>query len=129
MKQFTFEGKNPVSRFMITYGFCLFLSIIFLLIATKSSPLYPFNDWVDVNAFFTGGKAMMNGRILYRDVFDHKGPLFYLLFGLAYLISNTLFLGVFIFEVISFSIFLFFSFKLASLFIDFNYSLIHSYVL
>lgn len=104
--------------------FCLFLSLLFLLIGTKSSPLYPFNDWVDVNVSFTMGKAMMNGKILYRDIFDHRGPLFYFLFGLAYLISNTSFLGVFIFEVLSFSVFLFFSYKLFSLFLDVNYALI-----
>jgi len=70
------------------------------------------------------GKAMMNGRVLYRDIFDHRGPLLYFLYGLAYIISNTTFLGVFIFEVISFSFFLFFSFKILSLYIDKEYALI-----
>jgi len=103
---------------------CFLFALFFLLIATKSSPLYPFNDWVDANASFTMGKAMMNGRVLYRDIFDHRGPLLYFLYGLAYIISNTTFLGVFIFEVISFSFFLFFSFKILSLYIDKEYALI-----
>jgi len=124
LKQFTLEGKNPAVSFLIIYGFCLFLSILFLLLATKSSPLYPFNDWVDVNASFTMGKGMMNGKILYRDIFDQRGPLFYLLFGIAYLLANTSFIGIFLFEVIAFSIFLFFSFKLLFIFLDFYYSLI-----
>jgi len=124
LKQFTFEEKKPVIRFMITYGFCLLLSIIFLLIATKSSPLYPFNDWVDVNASFTMGKAMMNGKVLYRDIFDHRGPILYFIYGLAYLISNNSFLGVFIFEAISLSIFSFFSFKLIMLYLDIKFALI-----
>lgn len=67
---------------------------------------------------------MMNGKILYRDIFDHRGPLLYFLFGLSYLISSTDFLGVFILEVISFSIFLFFCYQLMSLYLDNNYSLI-----
>ena len=95
-----------------------------MLIATKSSPLYPFNDWVDTNASFTMGKAMMNGRVLYRDIFDQRGPLLYFLYGLAYLIANTSFIGVFIFEVLSFSIFLFFSYKIFLLFLDAVYTLI-----
>jgi len=97
---------------------------LFLSIATKSSPFYPFNDWVDANISFTMGKGMMNGKIPYRDLFDHKGPLFYFMFGLAFLISNTTFLGVFILEVISFSIFLLFSFKLMSLYLDRQYAVI-----
>lgn len=103
---------------LLILGYCFLLSLFFLLIATKSSPLYPFNDWVDVNASFTMGKAMMNGKVLYRDILNQKGPLHYFLYGLAYLISYTSFLGIFIFEIISFSIFLFFSFKTINLFLN-----------
>ncbi|HAL65365.1 MAG TPA: hypothetical protein DCP10_07360, partial [Bacteroidales bacterium] len=69
-------------------------------------------------------KAMMNGRVLYRDIFDQRGPLLYFLYGLAYLISNTSFIGVYIFEVIFFSIFLYYSFKILSLYLDKDYALI-----
>lgn len=122
--QILVKRNKSVEEFLVVSAFCLFLSVVFSSIGTKSSPLYPFNDWVDANASFTMGKAMIKGKILYRDIFDQRGPLFYLLFGLAYLISNTSFLGVFIFEVLSFSVFLYFSFKLVSLFLDFNYALI-----
>ena len=44
--------------------------------------------------FFTMGKSMLNGRVLYRDVFDHKGPVLYLLYGLAACVDNTGFGGV-----------------------------------
>jgi len=99
--------ENNLDNFTYVYGYCLLISVLFLLIATKSSPLYPFNNWADANISFTMGKGMMNGKVLYRDLFDHKGPYMYLLFGLGYLISNTSFLGIFIFQIISFSIFLF----------------------
>ncbi len=39
----------------------LCLSFGFLLICSKSSPLYPYNDWVDVNCFFTMGRSMLHG--------------------------------------------------------------------
>jgi len=123
-EKYTLEKKKPGVNSLRIFVTCLLISFLFLLIATKSSPLYPFNDWVDANISFTMGKGMMNGKIPYRDLFDHKGPLFYFLFGLAYLISNTSFLGVFIFEVISFSVFLFFSFKLLSLYLDRQYAMI-----
>ena len=82
---------GKVNKCFIIGGYCFFLSILFLLICTKSSPLYPFNDWVDSNAFFTMGKGMINGKVLYRDLFEQKGPLLYFIHGLSYLISNKTF--------------------------------------
>ena len=67
---------------------------------------------------------MVNGKVLYRDLFEQNGPLLYLIHGLSYFISNTTFLGVFIFEVISFSFFLFYSHKLISIFLNIKYSII-----
>ena len=90
----------------ILYCYCLLCAIIFLFVCSKSSPLYPMNNWNDANSFFTMGKGMANGLIIYQDLFEQKGPLLYLLHAIAYLISNQTFLGIFIFEVISFSIFL-----------------------
>lgn len=116
--------QNEKSRWVSVFIFCLFLAFLLLLIATKSSPLYPFNDWVDTNASFTMGKGLMNGRVLYRDLFDQRGPYLYLIYGLAYLISNTTFIGVFVLEVISLSVFLFFSYKIFRLFLDQKYALI-----
>lgn len=111
-------------RSFIFYLYCLLISSAFLLICTKSSPLYPLNDWQDANAFFTMGKGMMNGKVLYRDLFEQKGPLLYFLHGLAYLISNTSFLGVYLLEVIAVSFFLFFSHKMIALYLDTKYSTI-----
>lgn len=101
--------------------YCLVLATIFLLICTKSSPLYPINDWVDSNAFFTMGKGMMNGKVLYRDLFEQKGPLLYFIHGLSYLISNKTFLGVYIFEVIFFAVFLYFCSKIISFYYEKKY--------
>lgn len=115
-------SKTNENKFMVIYSLCI--AAIFLFICTKSSPLYPINDWVDSNAFFTMGKGMMNGKVLYRDLFEQKGPLLYFIHGLAYLISNDIFLGVYIFEVIFFTIFLFFCSKIINLYYDKKYSYI-----
>ena len=37
----------------IIIAILLVASIFTLLICSKNSPLYPYNDWVDGNAFFT----------------------------------------------------------------------------
>ncbi|MBE5823690.1 MAG: hypothetical protein E7308_06430 [Butyrivibrio sp.] len=87
---------------------CAFLILLF---TTRSSFLYMCNNWDDVNSYFSMGKGMMNGMVIYRDLYDQKGPYLYLLYGIAYLISNKTFFGVFIFEVIAAAIFLFYGFK------------------
>lgn len=79
----------------------LVISVFFcLLLATRSSFLYPLNNWDDANSYFSMGKAFFNGKMLYRDVFDQKGMYLYFLYGLSYLISHTTFIGVFILEII-----------------------------
>jgi hypothetical protein len=118
------ERPSQVSSPWIIWGICLFFALLFLFIASKSSPLYPINDWTDANTFFTVGKGMMNGKVPYLDLFEQKGPLLYLIYGLGYLISHTTFLGVFIFEVLSFSVFLYFCHRLVALFVGQSYSLI-----
>lgn len=106
----------------LLYSFII--SLIFLLICTKSSPLYRINDWYDAQCFFTVGKSMLNGKIPYLDLFEQKGPLLFLLYGLASLITNNSFIGVFIIEVISYTIFLYYIDKTINIYLDEKYSYI-----
>ena len=87
---------------MKTKKYLLFLISIFafLLLATRSSFLYVCNNWDDANSYFSVGKALFNGKMPYRDVFDQKGMYLYFFYGLAYLISHTSFFGVFIMEIV-----------------------------
>ena len=91
------------------------LSAVLLALCSKSSPLYAFNDWMDANIFFTMGRSMLGGRVLYRDVFDHKGPVLYLLYGLAGLIGGTDFRGVLVLEIIAMTSFLYTGLRTAEL--------------
>ena len=61
------------------FWFCMIAAAAVLMIGTKSSFLYPLNDWVDSNCFYTMGKAMVHGKVLYRDLYEQKGPLLYML--------------------------------------------------
>ena len=78
------------------YALLIGYACLLMFFCTKSSPLYIINDWYDANAYFTMGKGMMNGAVPYRDLFDHKGPLLYLLYGIGYLIDSTGFFGIFL---------------------------------
>lgn len=85
---------------------CVVVSAAVLLLCSKSSPLFVLNDWMDANIFFTMGKSLFQGKVLYRDVFDHKGPVLYLLYGLGWLVDHTGFTGVFLLEIAAFAVFL-----------------------
>ena len=108
----------------LIYCFCLLTATVVLLFCSQNSPLYPMNDWVDVNAFFTVGKAMMNGLVPYKDLLEQKGPILYLIYGIGYLITSKSFLGVFIIECFFQSICLFYAYKIVKLFINEKYAFI-----
>ncbi len=108
------KNQNSVSNLLTLILLAVF-SFAVLYICTSSSPRYAQNPWVDANAFFTVGKGMARGLIPYRDLFEQKGPLLYLIHCLAYLISNTSFTGVYIFEALSLTVTLFYVYRLAQL--------------
>ncbi len=97
--------------------YCLFVSFFVLAICSKSSFLYPFNDWVDANCYFTVGKSMMNGKVVYRDLYEQKGLYLYLIHGVSYLISNTSFFGVYLFEVAAGAFYLYYAAKIIDLYL------------
>lgn len=110
------EIRESARRRAGVWLFCLAVAAALLLICTKSSPLYPLNDWEDANIFFTMGKGMLRGKVLYRDLYDQKGPLLYLLYGLASLVSPASFFGVYLLETLSFAAFLYGCYRLLGLF-------------
>lgn len=103
----------PTQRLLIA-AFATALAVIG--ICSKSSPIYPFNDWIDANCYMTVGKSMLHGLVPYRDLYEQKGPLLYMLHTAAALVSDTSFLGVFFLEVLAASAFLFLSYRTAELF-------------
>lgn len=107
-------GQSTVSRKELLVLFVTALCAI--TICSKSSPLYPMNDWVDANCFFTVGRSMLSGKVLYRDIFEQKGFYLYVLHALAALVSDTTFWGVYLLEIAAAFFFLFFSYKTALLF-------------
>lgn len=112
----SFLTSEKKSKYLIMF-YSVLNAILFLTICSKSSFLYPFNNWDDPNCFFTVGKGMANGYVPYRDLFEQKGPLLYLLHAITYLISNRTFFGVFLFEILSFSVFLYFTYKIMALYV------------
>lgn len=86
--------------------FILLTAFVTMLICTKSSPLYPLNDWVDANTYLTIGRGMLRGKVPYRDLYEQKGPLLYMLHAAAAFISDSSFWGVFLIETAACALFL-----------------------
>ena len=103
---------------------CFITSLLFLTLLSKNSFLYGFNDWEDANAFFTLGKSLFSGKIIYKDIFEQKGPFLYFIYGIGYLISNFNFLGVFFLEIIFSTVFLYYIYKIINLYLDSKYGFI-----
>lgn len=92
-------------------------TVLFLFFCSKLSPLYPTNEWGDINVYFNVGKGMFSGMTLYSEIFDHKGPLIFIIYGLGSLVSNSSFIGVFIIFVAMWIVAMFATFFTAKLFL------------
>ncbi|MGN0777200.1 MAG: ArnT family glycosyltransferase [Candidatus Ventricola sp.] len=91
-------------------------SVLSLAVATTSSPLYATNFWTDSNLYFTIGRGMLNGLMPYRDLFDHKGPLIFMLYALGAAVSDTSFFGVFLLEIVNLAAMLFLAHRTVALY-------------
>ncbi len=96
--------------------YCFLTALIIMLLCTRSSPLYAFNNWDDSNSYFTVGKSIFKGLVPYRDLFDQKGMMLYTMYGIASLISYKTFFGVFIIETIAAMLVCIAMFKIYSLY-------------
>lgn len=100
--------KNVLILVIIALAFLLCFSV-------TTSPLYNFCS-SDSALFALMGQAFLDGKILYKDIFDHKGPILFFIEALGqFVIPGRL--GIFIFQLINLTFILFFVQKMASFFV------------
>lgn len=109
-----FDTKLTMKEILIL----LVISVITISFCSTSSPLYALNIWVDSNAFFTVGKSMLHGLVPYKDLFEHKGPIVYILHTFAAMISFDSFIGIYYIECLCCWIFCIFVYRFLRLFFD-----------
>ena len=115
-KYFPYEKQNHRKLFPIFY--IAVTAFLVLLLNSRSSILYPINDWVDPNTMFTVGKGVLKGYVPYADLYEQKGPLVLFIHTLGAFFSYDTFLGIWIIEFISCFIALFIIYKIFKLFYD-----------
>lgn len=109
------KGNLKQKQVLTEVGIFLLLaliSFIVLMFASKNSFLFKINEWTDLNCYLTMGRGMVDGKIMYKDIFDHKGPLVYFLFAFINLFPNV-YLATFAVECVCLTLFLFISYKIA----------------
>lgn len=102
---------------------CFLFAAALMAVCSKSSFIYPINDWGDANAYVTVARMMMKGKVLYREIFEQKGLYLYLIHIVATLIDYPGFFGVYLMEVLAMTGFLFYAYKAAALYLPTRYIL------
>lgn len=100
-------------------GICGVVILIYSFLVCMQSPLNFFStitSATDSSVFRYIAVEMTKGGIPYKDSFDHKGPLIYLLNYLGMLIDDRL--GIWIIEFVLFTITCYFLYKTARMFCD-----------
>ncbi len=105
----------PTANIQIYIGFFTFMLIVMCLF-TSSSPLFAAKQGQDENIYYSIATGLANGLDLYKDMFDHKGPIFFFIYMLAYLVSPGSFIGVYLLEVIMLSLSVFMVYKITRLY-------------
>lgn len=100
-----------------------FYTIVSKLLTSLHSILYDrVTMEVDGICFYLMGKAIKEGKVLYKDIFDHKTPYIYFLNTLASFLDRN-HIGLFILEIICGTIILIYTYKIYKLVFDYhNYS-------
>ncbi len=124
------EIKEPGGRELAgTFFLFLAVSLVAMFFCCVHSPFFRFSVYQDANIFMAVGQAMRHGLMPYRDVFDHKGILLYLINLLAATMFPTSMTGVYLILSVSLAVFLFFGYRIARLFLPAAPSLIAAFLL
>ncbi|MBO4474145.1 MAG: hypothetical protein J5750_04450 [Clostridiales bacterium] len=73
-----------------------FAAAILTFVACPFSPIFRYCYEPDEICYLVVSRGWLNGKIPYRDLFDHKGPLTYVFYALGLLLSNQASWGIWI---------------------------------
>ena len=63
--------RNQRNAFWEKYGIFIFFAVfsaLLLSVCSMCSFLFPLHDRVDQNVFFTVGREILNGKVVYREI-------------------------------------------------------------
>lgn len=92
-------------------AFFIFSSLI-ITICSSNSFLYHVSSCHDAGVYYTVAKGMLQGKVLYRDLFDHKGPFIYFIYAAYNLFFPCKLYGAYFMDLICYGVISAFSYKL-----------------
>ena len=87
---------------------------VMLVFSGFTSPLYPHYTGLDSSIFLIIARGIVSGKVPYRDLFDHKGPVFFWMEALGYYLGGRT--GVFFLQCLLLGLDLFFIDRISALF-------------
>ena len=91
-----YSGEKRITK--CCFYLCVALAVSSLFRLFPGNTRAPLED---SSAFLYIGKRMLEGKVPYRDVFDHKGPLLYLIQFLGLKLTPDRYTGVWLLEVVN----------------------------
>src|SRR5699024_5843236 len=94
--------------------FILILIFALTFVTSLSLNSNPFSEFLprhDSSMFMYFGHAMNNGKMIYTEIFDHKGPMIFIINYLGMLLTTKNISGIYYLEFISLFFYFFFTFK------------------
>ena len=101
------QDKSPLAIIKFSKSLHIFLIVLFVTIRLSIiSPLFSSVPGRDSGVFILIGKNIIQGKIPYKDIWDHKGPLIYYINSIGLLLGNGNIWGIWWLEfvVILFSV-------------------------
>lgn len=96
--------KNPDTQKLINIGILIVLEILVTSIMLPISPMFQEIPGRDSGVFLYIGSKLLDGKIPYRDVWDHKPPIIYFIDALGLFIGKGSRWGVWFIEWLSMSL-------------------------
>lgn len=92
-------------------------SSICMFLFDGNSPFYINIPSTDPNYYFTIGRALNHGKVLYRDIYDQKGPYMYWLHQMGLKVTPNHGWAVWFFEILIVTAILYLTYKIANLYL------------
>lgn len=110
--------KNKSQEQIVHQTIMIFLLLLLTFVVTLSLNSNPFSNLLpvhDSSMFQYFGYAMDKGKTMYTEIFDHKGPMIFVINYIGTILSTPQFHGIYFMEFISLFVYFFFSYKTINL--------------
>ena len=97
----------------LNYAILFLLMIVLGIFMLNSFPIFNKEYSTDSSVFQVMAKGMLNHKVIYKDLFDHKGPIVYFINLIGIIIGDKL--GLFIVEMVFLYISIIYIYKTAKL--------------